>query len=48
MSIVKIIPCFRENIMKNYPNDITLDYFYNPDTSIISGIVKFFGSVIFK
>jgi len=31
-----------------YLDDITLDYFYNPDTSIISGVVKFFGSIIFK
>jgi len=31
-----------------YLNDITLDYFYNPDTTIMSGVVKFFGNITFK
>lgn len=31
-----------------YLDDITLDYLYNPDVSIMSGIVKFFGNIKFK
>jgi len=31
-----------------YLNDILLDYQYNPDTSTMSGFVKFFGSITFK
>lgn len=31
-----------------YLEDVTLDYLYNPDTSIMSGTVKFFGTIFFK
>jgi hypothetical protein len=37
-----------DTITTPYLDDITLDYLYNPDVSVMSGIVKFFGSITFK